>query len=38
MKKREFNLVLHAADKIKLSIEQFNPNIPMLVGLRKTGM
>lgn len=38
MKERDINSVLRVTEKLKISVEEFRPKIPLLVGLKKKGM
>lgn len=38
MKEREVHMVMRVADRMKSSIEEFRPKVPLMVALKRDGM
>jgi len=38
MKERETHMVMRIAERVKFSVEEFRPNVPLMVALKKDGM
>lgn len=38
MKDRDITIIMRIAEKVKASIEEFRPKVPLLVALKKVGM
>lgn len=38
MKDRDIHMIMRLAEKMKTSIEEFRPKVPLLVALKKDGM